>query len=252
MPIVDWTPQQRALMKWLCLPGDSLMGKGRGLQQPTSLTKLAEQLNVSRQTLYDWQQIPGWDEALGVMAEQTFKSMKPRFLTNLAASLLKPDPNDRLVTAWVRYVEPTIEDHEEQGHWSRILPDTTRAGSQEVTEQVAQDELRQLPTSEREIILNFMDRVRNRENTGLVTERKNFQVMRMTTQSEDMLEAEQLVKEQEGNVVELRVLPGSGLQTPTYTSDQCKTDTYSPVSGDTTPTPAYNSRLRKPLRKPKH
>jgi hypothetical protein len=90
-----------------------------------------------------------------------------------------------------------------------------------------------------------MDRIRNRENTGLVTERKNFQVMRMTTQSEDMLEAEQLAKEQEGNMVEGYVLPPPGLQTSTYASSQCNADTTSPA-------PAYNPRLRKPLRKPKH
>jgi hypothetical protein len=58
----------------------------------------------------------------GCCSRTNIQEFKALFLKNLAVSLLKPDPNDRLFTAAVRYIEPIIDDHERDGIWERDLP----------------------------------------------------------------------------------------------------------------------------------
>lgn len=228
-PRGGWTPEQRALMRWLCLPGDDIMGDGRGLREHKSLTALAAHLGVTRQSLYDWQKLPGWDEALGVMAGRTFKSLKPEFIKTMSAVLLKPGAPgyDRVLTAMVRYVDPAMNDPEEQARWDAVLPELEATGDDQ-TELIAQEELRLLPLAERQIILNFMGKVRGRSNSNVLVEVKSYQVKKMLTDPE--------ISEDDspGNaVIELPALQNLNPQ-----SIQCKPDTL----------PQFPTHLRQPIR----
>jgi hypothetical protein len=156
-PRGGWSDLQIAYMRWLCLPNDKDMGgHGRGLRDPATATEFALKYGVTIADLYNWQRIQGWDQALAVVAEKTFKSLKPLFLKNLAVSLLKPDPNDRLFTAAVRYVEPIIDDHERDKIWERDLPQNT--GNVQSFDALHAERLykfRALPAEQRELILDL-------------------------------------------------------------------------------------------------
>lgn len=256
MPVRDWTPKQRALMDWLSLPGDEDLGKGKGLRQPKTLTALAEKLGVTRETLRLWQQLPGWNEAMLVASEKTFRGLKPEFLKAMATALLKPGSAGyaQVAMALVRYVEPTLEEHEASGLWERILPDTTGTNNQEDTERIASEVLRSLPPANREIILGFMSEVRNREGNEILTERETFQVRRMTTEYQDEIEKEQLLEEGEKAVLEAQALQYGYSITPqrqlvSIANDKPPVDNPRPAS--LPPTTVFKRSLRRTIRRKK-
>lgn len=209
MPVRDWTPAQRALMRWLCLPGDDKLGEGRGLKDPKTLTALAQKLGYSRETLYDWQDLPGWDEALAVMAKQVTVDLEPEYLKNLSVAMMKPEPNDRLVTAYWRYIYPILHDEKDRGAWNNILPETTMTGQIDISRLISEG-MRLLPLEYRELLLNSWSQILNGQDTGIMSEQEKYRVRRMTTEAEEKSEAKELAKEQESNIVELRVLPAPG------------------------------------------
>jgi hypothetical protein len=230
-PRGGWSDLQIAYMRWLCLPNDKDMGgPGRGLRDPARPTEFALKYGIGIKELYDWQRIQGWDQALAVVAEQTFKSLKPLFLKNLAVSLLKPDPNDRLFTAAVRYIEPIIDDHERDGIWKRDLPQNNNIlGNISISQARASDKLRQLPTEQREILLDVLSELVNNgeEPTNLSP---FYSVMKPYADDEPADQTEQL----------------PALPAPTATP----ADT-TPIQPDTTPRYDPGRGIRKPIRKPR-
>lgn len=116
-PRNGWSEQQRALMRWLCLPDT--------FRDPPTLAALARYLDVSRELLYQWQKLSGWNDALAVVAKQTTLDLEPEYLKSLSAAMMKAQPNDRLVQAYWRYVRPSLVDENERGQWSMILPETS-------------------------------------------------------------------------------------------------------------------------------
>jgi hypothetical protein len=156
-PRGGWSELQIAYMRWLCLPSDKDMGgTGKGLREPATATEFALKHGIDFSLLYKWQAIDGWDKAMSVVAEQTFKALKPLFLKNLSVSLLKPAPNDRLFTAAVRYVEPIIDDHEHAGIWQQDLPQNTgKFHSLDSSKAHRVEKFRALPYEQREILLDL-------------------------------------------------------------------------------------------------
>jgi hypothetical protein len=226
MAVREWSEKQIALMKWLSLPGDDLMGKGKGLRNPPTLAALARKLGVDRSILYDWQDLAGWDDAFIVVAERTFKGLTPRFLTTLAAGLMKPGAPgyDRLVQANVRYATPTIEEHESSGLWDRILPETNKSDNKELIYRRGTEKLRQLPLEDQERFMSIWADIHNdvASEENILTERPSIQVRRMTTKFEDELEAEAEAEEQEEYVLDV---PGLSYNTAITITSQCRDNT---------------------------
>jgi hypothetical protein len=156
----EWTEDQVKFMEWLCLPGDDLMGEGKGLRHPKTITALAKELGYHRDTLYQWQSYPGWSEALNTVAERTFYYLKPDFYRTAAAALLKPGATgyDRILTAAARYLLPSLENKAFNGDWGRELPVLSgKADASGSSYAKAVGMIRELPLDQREIFLSILD-----------------------------------------------------------------------------------------------
>jgi hypothetical protein len=228
-PRNGWSADQVKLMEWLCLPGDDLLGKGKGLRHPATITGLARELGYSRETIYEWQTEPGWEEALAIVAEKTTYSLKPEFYRVLNAALMQPGRTgyDRIFTAYQRYLAPMLEDKKFNGDWERNLPalaGKTDNGQLNYAEGVRL--IRDLPTEHRETFLNILENLFNQSSKPEIVGR--------------YLNVRKIYEGEEEEPEQLPALPA-----PTPSDDT------TPIQPDTTPRYDPGRGMRKPIRKPR-
>lgn len=122
--IPDLIAKQEAFMRWLCLPPE--------LREHESRIKLAEFLDVERQTLYEWEKQSGFQERLQKIAAKAMLELSPYFLRQLASDLLTPG-NDKAHQVYWRYIQPRLETMQEQG----LLKDATAEAEGRLTQEQA-------------------------------------------------------------------------------------------------------------------
>jgi hypothetical protein len=229
-PRGGWRQEHRDFAEWLWLPDDHDMGgPGRGLRKIKTVTAYALEHGIALRTLYDWQDMDGWPALMAEVAKESFLNLDPEFLKNWAISLLKPNPNDRLVTAWIRYGRPTLMAEQEAGKWS-LLPNLVNGSHN--SEQVyahAMRMIRELPFEQREQFLNIMAMAQNEAQADDLEQPAHRPVKR-TMMDREPDQAEQLP-----------ALPAP-VDTPADTT---------PIQPDTTPRYDPGRGIRKPIRKPK-
>lgn len=232
-PRGGWRQDHADFAFWLNQPSDTEMGgKGKGLRRPATVVAYAQEHNIPLRSLYDWMDYPDWPDLMAECAKESFLNLDPEFFKNWAISLLKPDPNDRLVTAWIRYGRPALLREKEQGQWNIIqsLNATSQKSDRVYVNTVR--EIRELPLEQRELFLDILERAQRTAEMEMLDDdsaptRKPIKKVNLGEELVSTPPAPAQAVEQPTN---LRLLPPAG------TSD----------------TTGYNPRLRKPLRKPRH
>jgi hypothetical protein len=235
-PRGGWRQDHRDFATWLWQPSDYEMGgKGKGLRNPATTAAYAVEHGIPLSTLYGWMEWQDWPALMAEVAKESFLNLDAEFLKNWAISLLKPNPNDRLVTAWMRYGRPALLNEKESGQW-QIL--SSLDASSEKNSRIYANSLRlvrELPLEQRELFLNILDNAqRQAEEEGDVPDSPARKSVKFTRLGEEEAPAQ----------VEADQLPA--LPAPATSSG----DT-TPIQPDTTPRYDPGRGIRKPIRKPK-
>jgi hypothetical protein len=233
-PRGGWRQDHRDFAEWLCQPSDDEMGgKGRGLRKPATITAYAVEHGVPLSTLYGWLEWQDWPAIMAEVAKDSFLNLDPEFFKNWAISLLKPEPNDRLVSAWIRYGRPALLKEKEGGQW-QIL--SSLDAISEKNSRIYANSLRlvrELPLEQRELFLNILDNARRQaEEEETVPDnpvRKSVKLVRLGEEEPDQAD-------------QLPALPAPAATT----SGDTTRDTT-----DTTPRYDPGRGIRKPIRKPR-
>jgi hypothetical protein len=157
-PRGGWRTEHAEFAQWLCQPSDDEMGgKGRGLRKPATFTGYSAEHGIPLRTLYDWMDFQDWPDLMAECAKESFLNLDPEFFKNWAVSLLKPEPNDRLVAAWIRYGRPALLKEKENGRWGILASLNARSQKSERVHAHSVRLIRELPLEQREMFLDILD-----------------------------------------------------------------------------------------------
>jgi 6-pyruvoyl-tetrahydropterin synthase len=157
--IVDYQAKRRRVIQWLCLPSDQDMGgPGKGFRQPATLTELAAELEITRETIYAWQRDAEFIAAKHLYKKQTTLDLDDEYLNQISIAMLKPTPTDRIVQVYWRYIHPILEDEKLMGKWEHpLLLNRSNSDEARLAQARAVSKIRELPPQYREMFLNILD-----------------------------------------------------------------------------------------------
>lgn len=146
-----WTAEQLALMKWLILPEQ--------LRQPSTITALAIELDVSRETIYTWQKHPDWTKAMREMSIVVLLEVMPAIANKMISNMIgnhTTSARDREI--YFRYVVPNAQYAIADGHVKEVLAPATSASSDNPQKkyELALQEVQHLPQEQQSTILRIL------------------------------------------------------------------------------------------------
>jgi len=141
-----WSDKQLAYMDWL--NADPLDRIQRDEEE------LAEHLDITDRTLYNWRQLPGWDEARVKRANLTFHLKSPRILNAMMRSLTNPF-NAKEQVQWFRYANMFNLRAMEAGTFNDVL-DGAASTTKELSPAELQEKLSEIPEAARPYVLDFI------------------------------------------------------------------------------------------------
>jgi len=99
--LTKWTADQENYMEWLILPVQ--------LRNPKTKTEYAEHLEISRTTLWNWENIPGFDDERRQRIKIKARENTPDIIEKLKEKALSGDVSAmRLYFEWVEGIENKI------------------------------------------------------------------------------------------------------------------------------------------------
>jgi len=176
--IKGWTPEQLAYMRWLCWPQSDKS------PQYLNKTQFAALLGVNTTTLWQWQQMIGWNEAVQAMAQQVMTELTPEFYKSIAENMMSSKPSDKIIMTYFRYILPAIERNRDTWE-ARIQLKGEQTQAAEATRDALTAEIMELPEEMRDTLLAFWKRLLTDSAAGeaqLLPEAKNYD---FTRQPED-------------------------------------------------------------------
>jgi cell division FtsZ-interacting protein ZapD len=93
--ITKWTPDQENYLEWLTLPVQ--------LRTPKTKTEYAEQIKTSRQTLYNWENLQGFDDDRRNRIKQKQRESTPDIIDTLKNKALSGDI--QAIRIWLEWTE---------------------------------------------------------------------------------------------------------------------------------------------------
>jgi hypothetical protein len=109
-----WNDKQQELLDWLSVPYPKFLSTEQQQGRASNITALAEKLGVSRDTLYAWQKLPGFDEALREATRKTINELGPFYMMKFQSALMQFGRRDYSAVSRIYFtrVIPALEENQ--------------------------------------------------------------------------------------------------------------------------------------------